>query len=88
MDTYGHLFPSAEPELAGLLDVGYRTADAPSVVGNRLRLVRTLDGTAYPAAYFIAYSGEANTTFALTSLRGLSAPLREAIRAERARPVR
>lgn len=29
MDTYGHLFPSAEPELADLLDAGYRTADAP-----------------------------------------------------------
>jgi integrase len=26
MDTYGHLFPSAEPELANLLDAGYRTA--------------------------------------------------------------
>jgi hypothetical protein len=32
MDTYGHLFPSAEPELAGLLDAGYRGADAPAVV--------------------------------------------------------
>ncbi len=29
MDTYGHLFPSAEPELADLLDAGYRTGDAP-----------------------------------------------------------
>ncbi len=28
MDTYGHLFPSAEPELADLLDAGYRTAAA------------------------------------------------------------
>jgi integrase len=27
MDTYGHLFPSAEPELAGLLDAGYRAAE-------------------------------------------------------------
>lgn len=26
MDTYGHLFPSAEPELAALLDAGYRDA--------------------------------------------------------------
>lgn len=26
LDTYGHLFPSAEPELADLLDAGYRTA--------------------------------------------------------------
>lgn len=26
MDTYGHLFPSAEPELAALLDAAYRTA--------------------------------------------------------------
>lgn len=33
MDTYGHLFPSAEPELADLLDAGYRTADALAVVG-------------------------------------------------------
>lgn len=32
MDTYGHLFPSAEPELADLLDSGYRSADAPAVV--------------------------------------------------------
>jgi integrase len=32
MDTYGHLFPSAEPELADLLDAGYRTADANGVV--------------------------------------------------------
>lgn len=33
MDTYGHLFPSAEPEMAGLLDAAYRTADAlPAVV--------------------------------------------------------
>jgi integrase len=30
MDTYGHLFPSAEPELADLLDAGYRTADQAS----------------------------------------------------------
>jgi integrase len=35
MDTYGHLFPSAEPELAGLLDAGYRDADVPAVVGLR-----------------------------------------------------
>ncbi len=32
MDTYGHLFPSAEPELADLLDAGYRTAHVPRVV--------------------------------------------------------
>jgi integrase len=30
MDTYGHLFPSAEPELADLLDAGYRAADRAS----------------------------------------------------------
>jgi integrase len=35
MDTYGHLFPSAEPELAGLLDAGYRSADAPAVLALR-----------------------------------------------------
>lgn len=29
MNTYGHLFPSAEPELAGLLDAGYRGAEDP-----------------------------------------------------------
>ena len=27
MDTYGHLFPSAEPAMAGLLDAAYRQAD-------------------------------------------------------------
>jgi integrase len=27
MDTYGHLFPSAEPEMAGLLEAGYRAAE-------------------------------------------------------------
>jgi integrase len=32
MDAYGHLFPSAEPELADLLDAGYRTADADRVI--------------------------------------------------------
>ncbi len=32
MDTYGHLFPSAEPELADLLDSGYRAVDSPAVV--------------------------------------------------------
>jgi len=32
MDTYGHLFPSAEPELADLLDAGYRTAEASPAV--------------------------------------------------------
>jgi integrase len=36
MDTYGHLFPSAEPELADLLDTGYRAADAePGAVALR-----------------------------------------------------
>lgn len=29
MDIYGHLFPSAEPELAELLDAGYREAQHP-----------------------------------------------------------
>ena len=29
MNTYGHLFPSAEPAMAELLDAGYRAADAP-----------------------------------------------------------
>lgn len=32
MDTYGHLFPSAEPELAELLEAGYRSAEAPSIL--------------------------------------------------------
>jgi integrase len=33
MDTYGHLFPSAEPEMAGLLDAAYRGVEArPAVV--------------------------------------------------------
>lgn len=33
MDTYGHLFPSAEPEMAGLLDAAYRgVAARPAVV--------------------------------------------------------
>lgn len=35
MDTYGHLFPSAEPELADLLDAGYRGAggqEPPSTI--------------------------------------------------------
>jgi integrase len=32
MDTYGHLFPSAEPELSGLLDAGYRAAEPDNVV--------------------------------------------------------
>jgi integrase len=31
MDTYGHLFPSAEPELADLLDAGYRAAQPDNV---------------------------------------------------------
>lgn len=31
MDTYGHLFPSAEPEMASLLDAGYRAAYATPV---------------------------------------------------------
>jgi integrase len=31
MNTYGHLFPSAEPAMADLLDAGYRSADAPAV---------------------------------------------------------
>jgi integrase len=31
MDTYGHLFPSAEPELADLLDAGYQSAGPPAV---------------------------------------------------------
>lgn len=36
MDTYGHLFPSAEPELADLLDAGYRAVDeAPAAVALR-----------------------------------------------------
>jgi integrase len=35
MDTYGHLFSSAEPELAGLLDAGYRGAKSPAVVALR-----------------------------------------------------
>jgi integrase len=32
MDTYGHLFPSAEPEMAGLLDAAYRDAEPTNVV--------------------------------------------------------
>lgn len=43
MDTYGHLFPSAEPELAALLDAGYRSilTDGPAAAtAGRLRTAR------------------------------------------------
>jgi len=32
MDTYGHIFPSAEPAMADLLDAGYRAVDPPPAV--------------------------------------------------------
>lgn len=35
MDTYGDPFPSAEPELADLLDAGYRTAYSAAAVALR-----------------------------------------------------
>jgi integrase len=31
IDIYGHLFPSAEPELADLLDAGYRGAEQAAI---------------------------------------------------------
>jgi len=35
MDTYGHLFPSAEPELADLLDAGYHASEPAQPVALR-----------------------------------------------------
>jgi integrase len=35
IDIYGHLFPSAELELADLLDAGYRSAEPDNVVALR-----------------------------------------------------
>jgi integrase len=40
MDTYGHLFPDAEPEMADMLDARYRAAQEPTNV----RPLRSVDG--------------------------------------------